>query len=187
MKKRDLTSEETELWRRTMRDVKKFDHGIQYTQQKEMKPKLSLSEPRPVSLQNTTARRAYVSAASTQLKAKTSKTLNSVVGAGDPRFDKRVSRRRMPIDRRLDLHGLTQAAAEVSLRAFLAKAMSDACRCVLVITGKGGGPTSRGVLHSRFSDWVNGEALKPYIARVAPAHQKDGGAGAWYVFLKRRD
>jgi len=108
----------------------------------------------------------------------------SVLGAGDPAQDKRVARRRIPIDRRIDLHGMTQVAAEVALTAFLTNARADGCRCVLVITGKGGF-SRRGVLHSRFSDWINGEAIKSLIARAAPAHQKDGGAGAWYVFLKR--
>ena len=190
MKKRDLTSEETDLWRRTTRDVKKLDSspGLipDIPVKKADRLKERLSDARPTALHTTAAPRAYAPVAGASAKKKNKKAIETVVGAGDPLFDKRVSRRRMPIDRTLDLHGMTQVAAEVALRAFLAQAARDGLRCVLVITGKGGGPTSRGVLHNRFSDWVNDESLQRFIARVAPAHQKDGGGGAWYVFLKGR-
>ncbi len=188
MKKRDLTSEETALWRRTTKDVKRLDARARL-----VSPGPRKGGPTPPSAsfsplkKSAGAARAYapLTGPATGPAAKRgARTVETVVGAGDPLFDKRVSRRRMAIDRRLDLHGMTQAAAQVALRAFLAQAASDGCRCVLVITGKGGGPTTRGVLHSRFSDWVNEEGLQRFIARAAPAHQKDGGAGAWYIFLK---
>ena len=129
----------------------------------------------------------------------------SPVGAGDPRLDRRAARRRVPIERTLDLHGLTQAAAQSRLSTFIKGAYASGLRCVLVVTGKGGlvhashiydaptdddpfwGGKSKGVLRRNFPDWVSAPGLRAMIARVAPAHQKDGGAGAWYVFLKRND
>lgn len=84
---------------------------------------------------------------------------------------------------------MTQIEAHRVLLQFIAAAAHDGARLVLVITGKGkpDSPAARtGVLRSRFLDWIEEHPLKNDIARVAPAHQKDGGAGAFYVFLKRK-
>ena len=181
MSKRDLHPEERDLWRRTMRDVRRLQNlknavpqDAKLTASKGLIQPRASSSPRAVSA-------AAITAAAPRITPR-----NDVIGAGDPGFDKRVARRRLHIEDRIDLHGMTQAAAEVALRSFLLRSWDDGRRCVLVITGKGGF-AKRGVLHSRFGDWVNGEELRRFIARVSPAHQKDGGGGAWYVFLKRKN
>ncbi|MEM9170588.1 MAG: Smr/MutS family protein, partial [Pseudomonadota bacterium] len=91
------------------------------------------------------------------------------VGAGDPRADRRVRRGATAIERRLDLHGMTQAAAEAALRRFLAAAARDGCRCVLVITGKGAGPIRR---YDGAGLSPHGPAGDPFRAR---RHGADGG------------
>ena len=182
MKKRPLSPEEEALWRRTTRDVRRLPNvGNTNPLGEKERPAFAVTPQRQGrKIMQSTSRRAYAPLPKPLTQGKP-----SVLGAGDPAQDKRVARRRMPIDARIDLHGMTQVAAEVALTAFLKNAREDGCRCVLVITGKGG-VALRGVLHSRFSDWINSETVKPLIARAAPAHQKDGGAGAWYVFLKRK-
>jgi DNA-nicking Smr family endonuclease len=42
------------------------------------------------------------------------------------------------------------------------------------------------VLKRRLPDWLTEPALRAVVSGFAPAHRKHGGAGAWYVFLKRR-
>lgn len=121
------------------------------------------------------------------------KRAQDVFSAGDPALEKKARRGRLPVERVVDLHGLTQRAAHATLVRFLTEARADGLRCVLVITGKGADTridpfterSSRGVIRTRFRDWVNKRALKDMIARVAPAHPRDGGSGAFYVFLKR--
>lgn len=125
--------------------------------------------------------------------------------AGDPRLEKLVRRGRKPIDATLDLHGLTQIVAHERLKHFIGKAHGRGLHCVLVITGKGGKPldrfqrqqtaahspvaldrpASRGVLRERFLTWVEQSPLREQITRVATAKNADGGAGAFYVFIKR--
>ena len=181
-RRRGLTPEDEALWRRTTRDVRPMDD----------KPAPSLSPPAVVGPRltpDTRATRFGASPQAMQVARNSSRAPDSfnLIGAGDPRTDKRAAREKLPIDARLDLHGLTQAAAEVRLAAFLEQALRDNCACVLVITGKGGvGPERRGVLHRRFPEWINGAPLRGRIARVAPAHRRHGGDGAWYVFLKSR-
>jgi DNA-nicking Smr family endonuclease len=105
--------------------------------------------------------------------------------AGDPRQDRHVARRRREIDAVLDLHGLTEAAAHARFRLFVADALRSGARIALVITGKGrGGGDGAGVLRRRFLGWIDEPAMRAHLARVAPAHPRDGGEGAFYLFLK---
>ena len=102
----------------------------------------------------------------------------------DRRSAERLSRGRLPIEARLDLHGMTQATAFEGLTKFIAWAESSGKRCVLVITGKG--LASGGVLRDQVPRWLN---LPPNRARVLAfdyARQQHGGSGALYVLLKRR-
>lgn len=106
-------------------------------------------------------------------------------------MDRLVARRRREIDRILDLHGYAEAAAHARFRRFIIDAVADRARIALVITGKGSPvreadylSSPRGVLKRRFRDWIEEPALRAHIARAAPAHPRDGGAGAFYIFLK---
>ncbi|MEO0880364.1 MAG: Smr/MutS family protein [Pseudomonadota bacterium] len=198
MARRRLSPEEERLWRRATRDVARRPHALSNehrtsegaaapdTLSKTLRESASAASVLPRQAPPILAKNAAEPRA-----AFAQKYFDTAIGAGDPRADKRVARRRQPIERTLDLHGLTQVQAETRLTAFLLDARRDGCRCVLVITGKGGlagdgDYSGRGVLHRRLSHWINAPAIRPIIARTAPAHQKDGGDGAWYVFLKKR-
>lgn len=104
--------------------------------------------------------------------------------AGDPRLDRRAARGRIAIEATLDLHGFNQGAAHAALQQFLIRASASHYRCVLVITGKGAASSGSGILRRRFLEWINEHAMRETISRVAQAHQRHGGAGAFYVFLK---
>ncbi|MEL6370699.1 MAG: Smr/MutS family protein [Pseudomonadota bacterium] len=129
------------------------------------------------------------------------KSLPPALNAGDPRRDRHAGTVRLPIDRTLDLHGRTEREAEVQFRRFIMGASADGCQCVLVITGKGGPASAsnlararqsgfdhgrRGVLRTRFMDWLESSDVRPLVARAAKARQPHGGDGAFYVFLKTR-
>ncbi len=92
----------------------------------------------------------------------------------------------MPIDGRLDLHGMTQDAAHRALVSFLGEAQGAAKRCVIVITGKGlGADGSVGVLREAVPRWLNEPELRGRILTFSHAQPKDGGTGALYVLLRR--
>ena len=99
----------------------------------------------------------------------------------DGRTQRRLFRGDVPVDRRLDLHGLTVARAESRLAQFIETAARDGCRCVLVITGKGAG-----ILRGYVSDWLKRQPLSPHILALAEARSHDGGSGALYVLLRRK-
>ncbi len=99
----------------------------------------------------------------------------------DGRTQRRLFRGEVPIDLRLDLHGMTAARAHKQLIQFIISAADHGCRCVLVITGKGSG-----VLSGQVPNWLKQPPLSLYILALAGARPKDGGGGAFYVLLRRK-
>lgn len=98
---------------------------------------------------------------------------------------RRLRRGRLPIEARLDLHGMTQLQAHEALRIFLQAAVAVGRRCVLVITGKGDRLGEGGILRRRLPEWLNDPALRPHLVSITEAAPKDGGSGAFYIYLKR--
>jgi len=113
----------------------------------------------------------------------------AVVGV-DKRTAGRLKRGKLPVEGRLDLHGLSQSEAERALVAFLARSQDRGHRCVLVITGKGGERRGEdfertGVLRRMVPLWLNAPANRARILAFDEARAQHGGAGALYVLLKR--
>ncbi|MDX1484084.1 MAG: Smr/MutS family protein [Alphaproteobacteria bacterium] len=104
----------------------------------------------------------------------------------DKRTVQRLRRGQIRIEGRIDLHGMTREEAHQNLTRFLKASIRAGRRCVLVITGKGlRGETGSGVLRSEFPRWLNEAALRPMILSFAVAQPKDGGGGAFYVYLRK--
>ncbi len=103
----------------------------------------------------------------------------------DSRTMARLRRGRIRPEAQLDLHGLTQGEAHRALAAFIARAQNDGRRCVIVVTGKGRVSEGGGVLRQGVPGWLNTPALRPRIMGFCAAQQRDGGAGAVYVLLRR--
>ncbi len=104
----------------------------------------------------------------------------------DRRTSERVRKGRMAIDGRIDLHGMTQAAAHTALNGFIHHSHRQGRRVVLVITGKGNIGQGGGVLRAEVPNWLNQEPVREKVLAFFPAQPKDGGAGALYVLLKRQ-
>jgi len=101
----------------------------------------------------------------------------------DKRTRERFEGGKMPIEARLDLHGMDRGNARVEVRSFLMDAWQQAMRCVLIVTGKG--RTGEGVLRSHLPDWVKEPGMASIVLDIAPA-KKHGGSGAFYVLLRRQ-
>jgi DNA-nicking Smr family endonuclease len=93
--------------------------------------------------------------------------------------DAHLRRGRLDPEARLDLHGMTQSAAYRTLLKFLIDAQAQEKSLVLVITGKGG------VLRGQLPLWLGQADLKGLVAGLREAHVKHGGAGAFYVLLRK--
>jgi DNA-nicking Smr family endonuclease len=110
----------------------------------------------------------------------------------DRRRFERLRRGRLDPEARLDLHGMTLEAAHGALAAFVLAAHARDLRLLLVITGKGRAPEAgafpqrHGILRHSVPHWLAAPPLAARVLEVAPAHQRHGGAGAYYVYLRRR-
>lgn len=109
----------------------------------------------------------------------------------DRRTRSKITRGSIAIDRRIDLHGMTQAAAEQRLKRFLVDAQAEGAKVVLVITGKGKPGRSfdeggeRGVLRRVVPMWLSSPSLRSVVVGFDEAAQPHGGGGALYVRIRR--
>jgi DNA-nicking Smr family endonuclease len=104
----------------------------------------------------------------------------------DRRTDERVRRGRLPLDGRIDLHGMTQGEAHAALLSCLRSGYQAGRRLILVITGKGSLTVGGGVLKSAVPRWLHEAPFRSLVLAVHQAQPQHGGAGALYIFLKRR-
>ena len=97
---------------------------------------------------------------------------------------RRMQRGQIPIEDRLDLHGLSQEQAQKEVKAFIGSAVQKNFRHVLIITGKG--RDGHGILHEKVPEWLKDVPLCYYLNAISYAQPKDGGKGALYIRLKRQ-
>lgn len=98
---------------------------------------------------------------------------------------RKLARGRLPIDGRIDLHGLTQSEAHNLLFDFVARAHERGLRHVLVITGKGSSRGSQGVLKRLVPEWLAKPEFRFLISGYEDAARSHGGEGALYIRLRR--
>jgi DNA-nicking Smr family endonuclease len=185
---RAIASVERALWRAAMRDVEPLPgHALP-------------PEPKPVALEPVAEKPAPTRAAPLPRgKPLPSPTeLPTLTYARTPGLDRRTSERlkrgQLPIEARLDLHGLTQDQARRSLDAFITQAHDRGLRAVLIITGKGLKPRARdaepwdpepGVLKTQTPRWLNEAPNRARVLAFTAAQPRDGGSGALYVLIRR--
>lgn len=91
-----------------------------------------------------------------------------------------------PIQGRLDLHGLTQAAAKTAVDRFLTESRRAKRRCVLIVHGKGlNSQDQLPVLKEAVRTWLSQKHVGKMVLAFSTARPQDGGAGAVYVLLRR--
>jgi DNA-nicking Smr family endonuclease len=101
-----------------------------------------------------------------------------------PSVVRQLRRGMLPIDGRLDLHGLDAKEAEAKVGEFLRTMRTRRERCVLVIHGKGAGSPGGGVLRGEISAWLSQGRAREHVAAFATANPEDGGEGALYIALR---
>lgn len=120
----------------------------------------------------------------------------------DTRTGERLRRGQLPIEGRLDLHGMTQDAAHAALARFIAHGYDRGLRTLLVITGKGARPRvdpddpyhgfgmverpTAGILRSAVPRWLDELPNRARVLAYAAAQPEHGGGGALYVLLRRK-
>ena len=90
----------------------------------------------------------------------------------DRRTAEKFKRGEFAIERRLDLHGMTEKEAFAAVDEFVRKAYMQKCRCLLIVTGKGlnreddAWYEKKGILKDCVPNWLNGPELRPLILSI---------------------
>jgi DNA-nicking Smr family endonuclease len=112
--------------------------------------------------------------------------LDGAVAGLDPAVVRRLKRGEYPVERRLDLHGLTREAARGAVERFLRDARQGGLRCVLLIHGRGRHSSAElPVLKEALAGWLADGRFGRQVLAFASARPADGGAGALYILLRR--
>ena len=98
--------------------------------------------------------------------------------------------------RSLDLHGKTLDDANSIIENFIKKSYEDKVQKLIIVTGKGLHSNNEkdpyvskdlGILKYSIPDYLsNNSELMKMISNISEASIKDGGSGAFYIFLKKK-
>ncbi|MGI9388891.1 MAG: Smr/MutS family protein [Boseongicola sp.] len=192
---RGLDSEEQELWQRVARTT---------TPLKREKSNANTSFLPTVKTQSRPENKATIDTFAVGAKSDTALPsgklnlgLGSRAGTAQINMDRKafqkLKRGKSAPEARLDLHGMTVAAAHDALTAFILSAQARGKRLVLVITGKGRAfedsgpiPARPGILRQQVPHWLRLAPLNSVVLQVSESHRRHGGSGALYVYLRRR-
>ncbi len=98
--------------------------------------------------------------------------------------------------RTLDLHGKSLEEANQIIESFIKKSYDDRVQKLIIVTGKGIHSNNNkdpyvskdlGILKYSIPDYLsNNLELMKIISNISEASIKDGGSGAFYIFLKKK-
>ena len=98
--------------------------------------------------------------------------------------------------RSIDLHGYTLDGANKAIENFINKAFLENVNKLIVVTGKGLHSENEkdpyvskdlGILKYSVPEFIsNNSSLMSMINEITDAEIKDGGSGAFYIFLKKK-
>src|SRR5262245_26897175 len=181
MAKRTPDSKERELWRAAMRDVRPLRGH------RAAKPKTAEAPAAPPKSEAPKTQPAKPATPGPPPKPKPMPPELSIgrIADVDRRLAERLRRGQLPIEGKLDLHGLSQQEAHDQLGGFIALSQKQGRRCILVVTGKGAWREGAGILREMVPRWLNERLNRARVLAIAQAQPQHGGAGALYVLLKR--
>ncbi len=193
MTKRRLRPDELELWQQVATSADPL-HNRPKPVEPELPKKIARPKPKekqplsPFALGDKAVRQTETHV----FPQTTSQRVKAVPLQMDNKAYTRMKRGKLAPEARIDLHGMTLDQAHPELIRFILTSQARGLRLVLVITGKGSRedpydpmPRRRGVLKSQVPQWMRMVPISQAILQVAEAHQRHGGAGAYYVYLKR--
>jgi DNA-nicking Smr family endonuclease len=99
---------------------------------------------------------------------------------------RRLHRGDFSIQDHVDLHGLNVREACEAVDRFLARALRERKRAVLIVHGRGLSSPVEPVLKKKVRQWLTGGPRRKWVMAFASARRCDGGAGATYVLLRNR-
>ena len=88
----------------------------------------------------------------------------------------------------IDLHGCKREEAREKVIHFVKRGFAGKLRCILIVSGRGLNSRERQpVLKQELVRWLTHSPLRRIVLAFASARSYDGGAGAFYVLLRRNE
>ncbi|MBP0483325.1 Smr/MutS family protein [Sagittula salina] len=193
-RRRRLRPEELDLWKQVARSTEPLPEKLKAHAEPPVEPAMSTpgKDAQPETLTRFRLGEKTVQTETHVFPRSTADRLHTAAVRMDSKAYQRLKRGKLKPDARIDLHGMTLDQAHGALNRFILTAHAKRHRLVLVITGKGAphdpytpAPRPRGVLKQQAPLWMAMAPLNAVILQVSEAHIRHGGAGAYYVYLRR--
>jgi DNA-nicking Smr family endonuclease len=111
----------------------------------------------------------------------------SVVGLS-PEIVKKLKKGDFSYQDYIDLHGCKREEAREKVNRFVSRSFARKLRCILIVSGRGLNSRERQpVLKQELIRWLTHAPLRRIVLAFASARSYDGGAGAFYVLLRRKE
>jgi DNA-nicking Smr family endonuclease len=194
--RRHVSPEEAKLWRAVTKQFVPLEPS-----REQFEAPLDAEKPDPPAPQTIQPSKTHPPRPpSNRVSTKPAQTGEAALAEFDHRRARRISSGRLPIEARLDLHGMRQEEARSVLLRFLSRAQGNGLRHVKVITGKGAKnqedadfrPFSlfeggrRGVLREQVPRWLAESEFRRLVVSFTIAGPGHGGGGALYVQVRKK-
>lgn len=183
MVRRKLTDEEINLWHRVVERTERLHTSGN--------PPRPLPKPKPTR-KSGTQETVQVPRSNPAAPPSPNLTIKPQSVQMDRKAFGRMKRGKLVPEGRIDLHGMTLDRAHPVLTRFILSSQASGRRLVLVITGKGKPskdngpiPVPHGILRRNVPYWLSMSPLAQAVLQVESAHISHGGAGAFYVYLRK--
>ncbi len=95
---------------------------------------------------------------------------------------RQIDKGQLPVDGRLDLHGLTVAQAHALFRTYIKDCALAGKQCIIVITGKGDPKKGTGIIRRELPLWAEHKEIAPFIRALSKPSENQG---RYILILKR--
>ncbi len=191
-RRRTLRPDEQELWQAVARTANPLHPSLPQPRPAALHAPVTIATPAKPRLPTFTLGEKARKTVIHNLAPSLSDSLSQAPILMDAKAHARMTRGKLIPEARLDLHGMTLAEAHPELIRFILNGHSAGYRLVLVITGKGKQkpdhgpiPQRMGILRHQVPIWLRQIPLSPCVLQISESHLKHGGAGAYYVYLRR--
>jgi len=186
MSRRRLRPDELELWHQVARSAERM-----HPDRKPVPRLITPAKPKPPERPDTIPQAWFEVGSAARPQAAPPRPPAPV--QMDAKAHTKLKRGKMRPEARIDLHGMTLDQAHPALTRFILTSQGQGRRLVLVITGKGRddshdpvfAPQRRGILKRQVPLWLCMAPVGQAVIQVTDAHQRHGGHGALYVYLRR--
>ncbi len=180
VKNRRLYKKELDLWKRVTQNDKKYNS---YIREDEIIKEIEKPKEKVILKVNQKKHDNE-----TKEKSEGRKKKDNLIYQANRKTISKLERGKLKPEAYIDLHGFNQLEAKAAVYEFIKTSINNERRCILIITGKKNSYMgAKGILRESLPKWLKESDISHYILGHSYANIKDGGDGARYVLLRKKD